>query len=445
MDSLTLFQALTIDAFTLALCIFIAFREARSTLHPAWMFLGLHIYIVSFRLVQLYTGSHPMRATFVWPVAVNEVIRAGVAADLGLAAMATSWIYARWLWRRKHTHRPEMLVVSKFRIYLGAGLAMVAGVFGALTVGRLEHALKNTSWDTSGYLAATTTWPSWSVCLLHFFYGFPIPLMIATLAALIFVGIMNSTRFGVVVPIIFLTLTWLSRRNSRRLPFTLVAGVVAVWLLWLPMKPFTRMLKGGATIEEAWRAALEHTYTQFGNDEGSIDEQFLDMSAATMTLADIRGEWYWGGTITPLFVAPVPRVMWPEKPKINQYQWDIQVPSRNMAELGMTSGLVAEGYVNFGYFGVALFCFGVGFVYTWGYLKIVQSHYLSPGRMLYFFCLAAASQVYRDGLISGLWFPLVYAAPIGWTAISHWIWKPGRKRAAAPFRQPVPEGAAYGR
>ncbi|HUO31446.1 MAG TPA: O-antigen polymerase [Bryobacteraceae bacterium] len=441
MDTLTLSQALTIDAFALALCICIAFREARSTLHPAWMFLGLHVYIVTFRLIQLYTGSHPMRATFVWPVAVNEVIRAGVAADIGLVAMALSWVFARRLQKGKVAGRPELSTVSKFRAYLVAGLAMAIGIFGALTVGRLEHSLKNTSWDTSGYLAATTTWPSWSVCLLHFFFGFPVPLLIVTLVALAFVGIMNSTRFGVVIPIIFLTLTWLSRRSSRRFPFTLVAGVAVVWLLWLPMKPFTRMLKSGATIEEAWGEAFQHTYTQLENDEGSIDEQFLDMSAATMTLADIRGQWYWGGTITPLLVSPVPRVLWPDKPKINQYQWDIQVPSRNMAELGMTSGLVAEGYVNFGYFGVALFCFLVGFVYTWGYLKIARSHYLSPGRMLYFFCLAAASQVYRDGLISGIWFPLVYAAPIGWTAISHWIWRPGRKRVTTPVRQPMPEAA----
>lgn len=437
MGSLTLFNALIIDAFAIAVCLAIASREARSPLHPAWMFLGLHAYIVTFRLAQLYTGSHPMKASFAWPVAVNEVIRAGVASDLGLLALASGWLVARWAMRLKRESRPEMMAVSKVRIYLAAGIAMALGAFGAVTVGRLEHSLSNTSWDTSGYLAATTSWSAWSVCLLHFLYGFPMPLTIITGLVLVFVGITNISRFAVIIPMIFLTLTWLSRRRSRRFPFTLVAGILAAVMLWLPLKPFTRMLREGARVEDALNEALRYTFTEFGKDEGSVDQQFLDMSAATMTLSDLRGSWYWGGTITPLFVSPVPRVLWPEKPKINQYQWDLQVPARNMAQLGMTAGLVAEGYVNFGYAGVLLYCFGVGFVFTLAYLRVAHCHYLSPSRLLYFFCLASASQVYRDGLISSIWFPFVYAAPIGWLVVSHWIWKPGRRRYTFPVRRPA--------
>jgi hypothetical protein len=112
-----------------------------------------------------------------------------------------------------------------------------------------------------------------------------------------------------------------------------------------------------------------------------------------------------------------------------------------MARLGMTAGLVAEGYVNFGYAGVVLYCFGVSFAFTWGYLRIAHSHYLSPSRLLYYFCLASTAQLYRDGLISGVWFPFVYAAPIGWTAVWHWIWKPGRPRVKMPVR-PRLEGTA---
>ncbi|MGA2737159.1 MAG: hypothetical protein ABSG65_06860 [Bryobacteraceae bacterium] len=443
MGNLTLFNALTIDIFAVAICLAIAAREARSPLHPAWMFLGLHAYIVTFRLFQLYTGSHPMKATFAWPVAVNEVLRAGAASDLGLLAMALGWIAARWIFKRQPPGRPEALAVSKIRVYIAAAVALGLGTVGALTVGRLEHTMKNTSWDTSGYFAATTSWPAWSVCLLHFIYGFPIPLLAVTAVVLVFVGLTNISRFAVVIPVIFLTLTWLSRRRTRRFPLTLVAGILVAWAIWLPMKPFTRMLRDGARVTDALNEAIRYTYTEIDKDEGSVDQQFLDMSAATMTLSDLRGTWFWGATIAPLFVSPVPRVLWPEKPKTNQYQWDLQVPARNMAELGMTAGLVAEGYVNFGYAGVALYCFGAGFAFAWAYLKVVHSYYLSPSRLLYFFCLASASQVYRDGLISAVWFPFVYAAPIGWTAVSHWIWKPGRRSAPQPARPTMGEAVEY--
>jgi hypothetical protein len=358
-------------------------------------------------------------------------------------AMAGSWIAARAAMKRRRQAKPDMAAVSKSRIYVAAGLAMGFGIFGALMVGRLQHGLKNTSWDTSGYLAATTTWPAWSVCLLHFLCGFPVPLLAVTGAVLIFVAITNGARFGVVISLIFLTLVWLSRRRSRRFPLSLLGGIVLALMLWLPMKPFTKMLKQGASVTDAMDEALRHTYTEFGRDEGSIDEQFLDMTAATMTLSDMHGSWYWGRTIAPLFSAPVPRLLWPEKPKMNQYQWDLQVPSRNMASIGMTAGLVAEGYVNFGYAGVVLYCFGVGFAFAWAYLRIAHSHYLSPSRLLYYFCLASAAQLYRDGLISGVWFPFVYAAPIGWTAVSYWIWKPGRQRATVPVRRTAGESVEY--
>jgi uncharacterized protein YhhL (DUF1145 family) len=442
-NNLPFVSALIIDAFAIAIGLVIALREGRSALHPAWMFIGLHLYIVTFRLVDLYTGSHPMKATFAWPVAVNEVIRAGVASDMALLAMAGGWIAARSVQKRWAGHRPEAAAVSKFRLNVAAAMAMAIGIFGSLTVGRLDHALKNTSWDTSGYIAATTTWPAWSACLLHFLYGFPVPLLILTAIALIFVAIMNVSRFAIIISMIFMTMTWLSRRRSRRFPFTLVVATFGAWLIWLPMKPFTKMVNEGARVTDALDDAVRYTYDEFGKAEGSVDQQFLDMVAATMTLSDIRDSWYWGGTILPLFVSPIPRVLWPEKPKINQYQWDIQVPTRNMVDLGMTAGLVGEGYVNFGYAGVVLFGFGIGFAYVWAYLRIAHSHYLSPSRLLYFFCLAAASQVYRDGLVSAVWFPFVYAAPIGWTAVSHWIWRPGRLRAGTPERRTAVQGMQH--
>ncbi len=448
MENLTLFGALSIDAFAIAVFIAIVFREARSALHPAWMFLALHVYIVSLRLLQLYMGSSPMAHTFVWPVAVNEVIRAGVASDMGLVSIGVGAIIGRAIYKRSSRARFRTRLsdapVSRSRIMVAAWLAMGIGIFGILTVGRLEHGLKNTSWDTSGYVSATTSWPSWAMCLLIFVYGFRVPLLVLTAATLACVGIFSTGRFAVVIPIIFLTLMWLSRRRSRRIPLTLIAGIAVAWLLWLPMKPLTKLLHDGASFGDALADSVSYTYTQFEKDEGSIDSQFLDMCGATMTLADIHGSWYWGTTIVPLFYSPIPRLMWREKPRINEYQFELQVPSRNMADIGMTSGLVAEAYTNLGWAGVVLYCLAVGIVYALAYWRVAPSNYLSAGWLMYLFCLASLEQVYRDGLISAVWFTFVYAAPMGWTAVTHWIWKPGRLRRETS-RLKIAPGVGYAR
>jgi hypothetical protein len=264
---------------------------------------------------------------------------------------------------------------------------------------------------------------------LHFLYGFPVPLIVVTAVVLVFVAIMISSRFAVVISLIFLIFVWFSRRRGGKVPLILVPGLLLVWLLWLPMKPFTHQIYAGAAVTDAMQEAIRETYLGFSSDGGAADQWYLDMIGATMTLADVRGEWYWGGTILPLFVSPIPRIYWPEKPNIAQYVFDLQIPSRQTAALGMTPGLVGEGYVDFGYAGVLLDFFIVGFAYALAYLRVEQTPHLSATRLLYLFYLAVSPQVYRDGLTSAVWFPFVFGAPIAWTAVSHWIWKPGRRRA----------------
>ncbi len=444
MDNLTPASVLIIDAFTIAICVAIALRLARSALHPAWIFMGLHGYMVTFRVIQLYVGSYPMKSTFAWPVTVNEVLRAAVSSDLGLLAMAVGWIGARAVLKRIRVAKPKVAVVSKSRLRIAAILALAIGVCGDLIMGRIEHTLRNTSWDTSGYLAATTSWPAFSVCLLHFIYGFPVPLLIVTVVVLAFVAIMTSTRFAVIISVIFMLLTWLSRRRSKKFPLALVPGCLLALALWLPMKPFTHMVYQGVPVTDALNEALRQTYLEF-SEKGAADLQYLDMSAACMTLSDVRGERYWGATFLPLLVSPIPHIYWPEKPNIFQYLFDLQVPSRNIVKLGMSAGLVGEGYANFGYPGVVLYFFIAGFIYAFAYLRVEHSPEQSPARLLYIFFLAVSPQVYRDGLISAVWFPFVYGAPIAWTAVSHWIWPPRRRQITSrvPVSTLVEEPAEY--
>jgi hypothetical protein len=163
-----------------------------------------------------------------------------------------------------------------------------------------------------------------------------------------------------------------------------------------------------------------------------------------MTLVDIHGSHFWGSTISPLLVSPVPREIWPAKPHLNQYQLDLDIPSRELAHTEMTAGLIGEAYANFGYFGVVAVPFLVSLCFSLAYGRLGGTSLLTPGAMLYLIYFATFMQFYRDGFVSALWFPFVHCGPIGWTAISHWIWPPKQSRQQNPeFLPSAPQSLEY--
>jgi len=99
-------------------------------------------------------------------------------------------------------------------------------------------------------------------------------------------------------------------------------------------------------------------------------------------------------------------VVWPEKPQLLQFLYDIEIPSRPMADLAMTPGLVGEAYVNLGFLGVVLTCGLVSAGYTLAYFRAAPPELRAPGLgkspslLLYLIFLSCAMQVYRDALIS---------------------------------------------
>ena len=434
---LTLSAATAFDALTVLGCFVIALRQAKGfLLHPAWMLLGVHAYIVSFRLAQLNAGSRPLGARFAWPIALEEIIRASLACDLGLIAIATGWVLGRYLVKREQS-QGKLIYVMAGGASTRTTIVAVIGLAVGLTMLLQHRHAQAVAVDQSGYANAAQTWPGFCLCLLHFLYGFPPLLCLGTGLTLTFVLFFNE-RFAVVIPLIFLVYLWLSRRRRTGIPIIVFPAAVLVILLWLPMKPFVKEMARGSEFATSVRAAIQATADSFNSSESSIDTQFLDMIAGTMTLSDVHGSQFWGGTIAPLFVSPIPRSIWPEKPRLNQFQFDIDLPTRSIAHEGMTPGLVGEGYADFGYFGVFLECFVVSLVYTVGFWKTAGPFQTRTSSfLLYLIFLASIMQVYRDGLSSAIWFPFVYAAPLACTALAETIVVHFRR--AQYLRQHFPE------
>jgi hypothetical protein len=434
MIHLTVQTVLTIDLCTLLVCGLIALRCASSVIHPALMMLGCHAYIVTLRLVQILQGARPMSYTFVWPVATEELTRAAVASDVALLAMSFAWILVRF-WGNPRVVQPRepRIMLSFPRVRACALLVMLIAVGGIAVIGPHNLVALPESQDVAGPLVNAASWGPWACVLLHYLYGFPIPLLGLTAITLVVTMLLSHFRGVVIIPLIFLLFTWLSRRKSGRLPLALAPAAVVLWLLWLPMKPIIHSLQTGKSLTESLSYGIDIAFNNFGKESGSgIDFQFLDMIGSTMTLVDIHGTHFWGSSIAPLIVSPVPRSVWPAKPRLNQYQKDLDIPSRNMAALNMTAGLVGESYANFGYLGVIVVPFLISLCFTLAYRRLSGTSLLTPGALLYLIYLSTFMQLYRDGLVSAIWFPFVYCAPIGWTAVSHWIWPPGKGRSRVP-------------
>lgn len=423
--------AIAIDLTTVALCALVALKVARSLLHPAAMMLLCHCYIVTVRLFQLKSGMQPMTYTFEWPVTVGEVVRAAIASDIALVAMALGWLVARyWGKRRLVANEQTGILLSKTRIQFAAIIAIVLSCMAIMVVG--PAGLRDQRWlagtaESSGYLLAAAGWTGWGFCLLHYIYGFP-PLLLGATVSVLFVSMMFSAFRGIVIiPLVFLIFLFLARRQKKRFPMGLLIAAPLLWIIWLPMKPIFYSLQQGDQAEVAMEKGIDTAFHNFGEENGSgIDFQFLDMIGSTMTLVDLHGQHLWGASVAPLFVSPIPRLIWPDKPHLNQYQQELDIPSRAMAKLNMTAGLVGECYADFGCAGIVLIPFLISVAFTASYLRLSGTNIFSPGCLLYLIFLSTFMQLYRDGLVSAVWFPFVHCAPVGWLAVSHWLLPPRR-------------------
>ena len=171
------------------------------------------------------------------------------------------------------------------------------------------------------------------------------------------------------------------------------------------------------TRVKSWQA-LETTY-RTRSVGGSLDTQFFDMQATYMAAADETGKRFYGSTILPLLYVPIPRYMWPDKPRTNEYAFELSSSLRPITQVGMTPLLSGESYLNFGWIGCAL----IPFLYMLGmqmaFQRVRNLGVTSAARLVYIVFLATMLQVYRDGLIALILISIVWYLPIvGWGAIS---------------------------
>ena len=264
---------------------------------------------------------------------------------------------------------------------------------------------------------------------------------------LLFLGVLaltsvNLSRTSFLIPCILAFLIYQIRRGDRSLPLRWLPLLLFLGVAWLVFKPLSLSVERGEDLATASRNVSDYI-EQSVQGGSTIDTQFFDMQATYMAAADEAGKRFYGGTLAPLLFLPIPRFLWPDKPRLNDAALQITSGSRQIVQVGMVPTLAGDSYLNFGWLG----CFLIPFVYMFlmhrMFLRISGHGIASSEQLIYLILFAAMLQVFRDGLGALVLYPLVIYLPLtAWSLLSRLMpVAPNRPRRAPAYGGPKYAGA----
>jgi oligosaccharide repeat unit polymerase len=399
----------------------------RSIFNPSLWYLALHAYSVTFRLILLAGGA--LSASFIGVSSDTELVNAAIAADISLLAVVAATILAARktnvsndgssLGSNSDQLSPRLghfisilcITIGGYCLVKFGGIAMAARARGAdissVDIGSLDQS------SLPRIIAGFAVQGALIQCAMRGFTRFRVALLLMLLA----LSSLNLARAFFVLPVVLAFLIYQTRRRQNSLSFRWVLILVALGLVWFVFKPIAHGIQAGEDVGKVWDNA--QTYFEGAIDNGSGDTQFLDMQASYMAAADERGHYFYGATVLPLIYLPIPRFVWPDKPRLNDYALELSTASRPMVQGGMTPTLPGESYLDFGWIG----CAAIPFLYIYAmqiaYRRVSVRRITSGSRWTYLVFLVCIVQVFRDGLAALILFPLVNYLPlVSWSLIS---------------------------
>jgi hypothetical protein len=364
-------------------------------------------------------------------------LRAAFVSDIALIGVTAVFLHlARTAGQqvRMHSQRKSRILQSRYVLTVAAVACMI-GLVGSwyLRFAGVDVIAQRTfgSWSSSSWLWITVYWPIQAAVMWHYIFGYR-PVALVFTAAIFIMTALSQARFPIVIFGIFLCLSFLSRRGLRWPPARILAVLAILAVVWFPLKVISASAWAGDDLGTIAQKAVN--YTEDNIVAGGGDLQFLDQAATVMTLVDEHGQYFYGTTLLPLLVSPVPRVWWPDKPALNQYMRDIQNQDRPIADFGMISLLIGEGYANGGYVGAVLFPMLVAWCYGRAYFAVMHKPHNSLGKFAYLVFLPTLIQVFRDGLVALVIFNLIVSMPMMFVIYLHYAFtsRPRLAQAAAP-------------
>jgi hypothetical protein len=443
-DHLTGFDipaALLVDLTTVTLAVVLLLRYGRlSHSHPGTIYLFFHLYTFTVRLFGLLFGAETLFSEyqgFFEAVTHGEIVRAALLGDLALAVMTVAWIRASAddlkKARRSSPSQAESAPNLSLRyIWIIVAIAFPLGIVGLMAFANVpglsvaREALEPGEWQTSNYFFITQVWAGLALLALIYWYGFRWWLVVPMSFYLLLMAYQGYHRFRVILPALLLMQIFLDRRKLKWPPLHQAAVLVALMLIYFPLKSIGQMAQEGESVNEIVTMSTESVNQALVAK--APDQFFLDEFACGLSLMDDAGHHYYGTTYLALVTLPVPRQWWPDKPGLADYLHDISKPWRPMGELGMIVTFLGESYANFGYAGIVLIPMLLAYILARVYFRAYRSNYFSVLRLSYLLIACNLIQVYRDGLTSIVVFTWVNMMPLMVLVLLHYLLPSARKK-----------------
>lgn len=416
--------SIVIDLVVVGSCVALLFRFGRlSHSHPATIYIFFHLYTFTSRLLALIFGAPTLFDNREWgpfylTVTGEEIIRAAALADIALIVMTWAWIKASTddLKRASKISDKEKAQPNLSFNYIAvvAGFALPLGLISLLAFSYIPSVenidLSLGDWESSSWITILQTWVGLSLLAFIYWSGFKWHLV---LPMGIYLGIMSLQgyhRFRVILPMLLMLQIYLDRHKLRWPSLRICGALVVLFFVFFPLKSIGQMVRIGSDFKLIVNTSSDIVEEVVVGRAG--DQQFLDQFATSLTLIDENGTFYYGKPYLALLTLPIPRIMWPEKPRLTSFMEDFSRPWRPMHEMGMIITFLGDAYANFGYLGIIVISALMSYIMARFYFSAYRSNYFSVLRFAYLMVAVNLIQVYRDGLLSIVIFTCVNMMPL---------------------------------
>jgi len=419
------YQAVGLDLFTVVCCVGLLVRFGGIRfMHPATPYIVFHVHTVTSRLLGLMNGARPLFSDYgphLEPVVPAEIVRAALYCDEAFWIVTAVWILLHIGVRTPSRPNAMKLDLRILRPLLL--VAFVGGIAGLVLATQIPGFGPPAAFSESSAVASSSyvlILPSWfGLAVLGYVYyrGYGRVSTILVVAYLVLMALQGSQRFRVIIGLLLAIQIWVELHDRRWPSRTMALVLLVSGALFFPMKTIAATIQTGDEISLAYDATTD-SITEVSKG-AALDQMFLDEFASALTLLDMQGKRYWGEIYLPLITLPIPRAIWPNKPTLAGFVYDISSRHRPMGTSGMITTYLGEAYANFGPYGIVIVSPILALILALFYRAAISRPHDSVVRLAYTLVSVNLIQIYRDGLQSLVIFTFVNMMPLVVIVFAH--------------------------
>lgn len=406
-------QAMRVDyaAIIFSLILLFSIRRDLRLSHPAVIYMAFHLTVVSYRVHQISNSSATM-----YELSKPEIVRALVIADLMLFILISGWAWSYLVGNRLKNLQnskgerslsypvgiKQVLPVSIIMLPYGL-YAFAKGIY--LPGSGVENKIFDSSYQTFAI-----AWPGLILAAFIYARGFKWYLISPMFVYLFIMALQGQSRYRLLLPSLLLMFIWLDQHRRKIPPIWMASLAILMVALFLPLKSIGQDARRGTLTIESTISTVKDSIQ--GVETGDNTELLLfDQYAAAISSADSHAS-FLGKPYIQMLTLPIPRVLWPDKPKLSDSIASLSTNARPIGKNGSIVTIVGDIYMNFRILGVILlgllFARITGFFYRQAYL----AGFPDVRHFTFLYFAAILIQVYRDGLPSIYTFLLVNSTPL---------------------------------